>query len=630
MLKKEIIKTGKKLVLKWMGPDIPPKHVLIVVCDGKSARLAAERTVEYAVSHGREAKFVFADSYQKYRLKAISNQNKVIVIGHHSTTEKEKMKAVCKYGECYGMTYGVSDRMCVLRAKREDLPSKSEFADYYERVMSEHKDLAQQYAIPLKYIKEGKGKDRSTLESQYDLLWVIFAAEELPRFLGLDKKPSHSGSEERIAEQSGGDLLKVHNERQLAICYADTLLEQFKLEAPDSPAITEDYLEQLCKAQQKFSFPPETSSQENCQWDVLLERGGWQLQQLGACDSIGIFDPNGQCCVVGSGEQILSPILGHIHAQAKINALRMDHRLNCGIVLGGGGAKGAFQLGVWKWLEEHGGIDRFTGISGASVGALNSLLFAQGDYSKAESLWMSMRDGDLVKPNKDLLKNLDMTLLDRVFGGNVALDKVLLKGLAKFFSSPEKHAGLFSKKKYEAIVRENISLEALQEKLAFVSLSAITMIDLQNLTGRDSVLSAEYSYLDPRCAEPLETNVRKVLASAAFPGAYTPVKIDGRLCIDGGALDNAPVFPLVKAGYREIMVIHLSRDREGFSKSLQRTVPSEELEGVRLWHVWPQDSLGDLFEISPELTQRRINAGYEAAAICLKDFSSEAPDRVLG
>ena len=178
-------------------------------------------------------------------------------------------------------------------------------------------------------------------------------------------------------------------------------------------------------------------------------------------------------------------------------------------------------------------------------------------------------------------------------------------------------------------MRENISLEALQEKLTFVSLSAITMIDIQNLAGRNSVLSTEYSYLDPQCVEPLEMNVRKVLASAAFPGAYTPVKIDGRLCIDGGALDNAPVLPLVKAGYREILVIHLSRNRESFNKSLQRTVPSEELEGVRLWHVWPQDSLGDLFEISPELTQRRINAGYEAAAICLKDFFSEAPDHVV-
>ena len=204
----------------------------------------------------------------------------------------------------------------------------------------------------------------------------------------------------RSAAQSCGDFPKAREEQQSAARYAAALLEQFKQEAPASSYITADYLRQFCKKQQKFSFSHEISSQENRQWDTLLERDGWQVRRRDCDDPIGIFDPNGQCRAAGSEEQILSPILAHIHAQAKIDALRMDHQLNCGIVLGGGGAKGAFQLGVWKWLEEHGGMDRFTGISGASVGALNSLLFAQGDYSKAESLWMSMRDGDLVKLNK--------------------------------------------------------------------------------------------------------------------------------------------------------------------------------------------------------------------------------------
>lgn len=626
---KAVQKGAKKAVIKMMGAEVPPKDVLIVVCDGKSARLAAERTVEYAVSNGHKAWLVSADSYKNYKLKVLSNQNKVIVIGHHGITEEEKLHVVCKYGKCLGMTYGVSDRKCVLRAKREDLHSRTQFGEYYEHELSKRQDLAQQYAIPLKYIKEGKGKDRSTLESQYDLLWVIFAAEELPRFLGLDQAHPHSGSAEGTEKQSSGNLPEALDEQQPDICNA-ALLEQFKLEAPGSPYITADYLRQFCKRQQKFSFPSEASSQENCQQDVLLECGGWQIRRLGDGDPIGIFDPNGQCCVAGNEELILSPILGHIHALAKINALRMDHQLNCGIVLGGGGAKGAFQLGVWKWLEEHGGIDRFTGIAGASVGALNSLLFAQGDYSKAESLWMSMKDGDLVRPNKNLPKSIGKALFGRAFQGNTALNQYLLNVLTTVSSNLEKNAGLFSKKNYETIVRENISLEALQKKLTFVSLSAITMIDVQNLTGRDSALSAEYSYLDPQCVDPLEMNVRKVLASAAFPGAYTPVKIDGRLCIDGGALDNAPVFPLVNAGYRDILVIHLSRNREEFSKSLERTVPSEELEGVQLWHVWPQESLGNLFEINPELTQKRINAGYEAAAICLKDFLDKTSDHMLG
>ena len=104
----EIIKAGKIILDKLAEPQVPPKHKLIVVWDSKSAKLAAERTVEYAVSNGHKAECVPADIYRKYRLKAISNQNKVIIIGHHSIAEEEKLKAVCKYGKCHGMTYGRS------------------------------------------------------------------------------------------------------------------------------------------------------------------------------------------------------------------------------------------------------------------------------------------------------------------------------------------------------------------------------------------------------------------------------------------------------------------------------------------------------------------------------------------
>jgi len=47
-----------------------------------------------------------------------------------------------------------------------------------------------------------------------------------------------------------------------------------------------------------------------------------------------------------------------------------------GLVLAGGGAKGGYQIGVWRTLREM-GIDRLvTGVAGASVGAINAALFA--------------------------------------------------------------------------------------------------------------------------------------------------------------------------------------------------------------------------------------------------------------
>ena len=47
-----------------------------------------------------------------------------------------------------------------------------------------------------------------------------------------------------------------------------------------------------------------------------------------------------------------------------------------GLVLSGGGAKGAYEVGVWQALEEAGIASNITAISGTSVGAINAALFA--------------------------------------------------------------------------------------------------------------------------------------------------------------------------------------------------------------------------------------------------------------
>ena len=63
---------------------------------------------------------------------------------------------------------------------------------------------------------------------------------------------------------------------------------------------------------------------------------------------------------------------------------------NWGLVFSGGGAKGAYQIGVWKAMKElhmENWIDR---IAGASIGSLNAALFACGDYAMAETAWSEL------------------------------------------------------------------------------------------------------------------------------------------------------------------------------------------------------------------------------------------------
>ena len=58
------------------------------------------------------------------------------------------------------------------------------------------------------------------------------------------------------------------------------------------------------------------------------------------------------------------------------------------VVLGGGGSKGAYQIGVWQALREL-GLD-YRVVTGTSVGALNGALMAQGEFEAAYALWWEM------------------------------------------------------------------------------------------------------------------------------------------------------------------------------------------------------------------------------------------------
>lgn len=68
--------------------------------------------------------------------------------------------------------------------------------------------------------------------------------------------------------------------------------------------------------------------------------------------------------------------------------LRLDLEKEYGIVLEGGGARGAYQIGVWKALREAG--MKIKGVAGTSVGALNGALICMDDLGKAEEIWGNM------------------------------------------------------------------------------------------------------------------------------------------------------------------------------------------------------------------------------------------------
>ena len=66
------------------------------------------------------------------------------------------------------------------------------------------------------------------------------------------------------------------------------------------------------------------------------------------------------------------------------------------LVLSGGGAKGAFQVGAEQVLREEGGFE-WERILGVSVGALNGALLAQHEYDRLLKVWQTIRREDLYR-----------------------------------------------------------------------------------------------------------------------------------------------------------------------------------------------------------------------------------------
>ena len=77
--------------------------------------------------------------------------------------------------------------------------------------------------------------------------------------------------------------------------------------------------------------------------------------------------------------------------------------MKIGLVLAGGGGKGAYELGVWKALDELKLTKYITVFSGTSIGAFNSVLFAMNDMKKADELWEEVTMDKLVPISKSEL-----------------------------------------------------------------------------------------------------------------------------------------------------------------------------------------------------------------------------------
>lgn len=193
---------------------------------------------------------------------------------------------------------------------------------------------------------------------------------------------------------------------------------------------------------------------------------------------------------------------------------RIRRKPRTAFVLSGGGNLGAIQVGMLRALQER-GIEPDV-VLGCSVGALNGAAYAQTpDMSGVERLaehWRGIGAYSLM-PSSRIPPALQLVRKGRSLHDNEGLRQSL-----------------------EALLGADCRIEDLALPFQCVTVDVDDAIERWFAEG--PVIPA-------------------ILASAALPGVFPPVELDGRRYADGGIVNNVPIARAVELGCREIYVLHV-------------------------------------------------------------------------
>ena len=244
-------------------------------------------------------------------------------------------------------------------------------------------------------------------------------------------------------------------------------------------------------------------------------------------------------------------------------------RRKIAVILSGGGARGAYEVGVLSYIldsfaRSRGAAPRFDILCGTSVGAINACLLAAHmadptlGIRRLAGLW-----SDLVLPD----------VLGFSLRQAMNLPRVLLGGGSST-------VGIFDVSPMAKLIEREIPWRAVARTLRHGHLSALAISATEMSSGRTVI----FMQTGPDGALPTTAPPRTIvrgaligplhaLASAAIPILFPPVRIGRELFMDGGVRQNTPIAPALRLGATHILAIGLSREVHGFQHNAEDEKP---------------------------------------------------------
>ena len=232
---------------------------------------------------------------------------------------------------------------------------------------------------------------------------------------------------------------------------------------------------------------------------------------------------------------------------------RAGHGGRVALVLQGGGARGAYHVGVLKAVAEITGRRRspFGIICGSSVGAINAASIAmsaldfQGGAARLEALWRSLRSGSVydARPLPLLMKSSRWAMT--LFLGHLGM---------------RMQGGLLDYRPLHDLLKREFSQTHLRRAIEAGALRALCITTSSYATGTSDTFYQGDAEIAPwrrarRRGMPVVIGPEHVLASAALPLAFAPVQLEDGFHGDGALRSTSPLSPAIRAGADRVLVI---------------------------------------------------------------------------
>jgi len=246
-----------------------------------------------------------------------------------------------------------------------------------------------------------------------------------------------------------------------------------------------------------------------------------------------------------------------------------------GLVLEGGGAKGAYQVGAIKAFNKKG--IKFDGVVGTSIGAINGAFYASNKCDLLYDLWLNTDTKDLFGFESEIIESLE----------NKQFNKENIKKAIDLIIKIIKNKGIDTH-----LMRDMLS-KYINEK------------ELRN-SGIDFGLIT-FNLSDFKPVEIMVKDIPEgkitdyIIASAYLPCFKFERIIDNKFYFDGGIYSNCPVDTFIKKGYDEIYVV---KAWEG------QKVKYKKKDGVKVTVIGSNDKLGSIMSFSTKTAKRKMNLGY--------------------